>query len=212
MSLVELLLTDVGTIADSMGRIYGVVAGIVSDNQDPKSLGRVKVKLPWLADDAETDWARVAAPMAGDDRGFFYLPEVGDEVLTAFEHGDVRFPYILGALWNGKDAPPGKGNDKRLIKSRSGMTITLDDTDGAEQIAIADKNGDNRVVVDVANKKISLVSSGDLDIKASSGTITISAKTVKIGASGQAELKAQDQLDVGGSTVNIKGQPTVNIN
>ena len=212
MSLSELLLTDSGTVADSTGRIYGVVAGVVSDDQDPQNLGRVKAKLPWLADDAETNWARIAVPMAGNDRGFFYLPEVGDEVLVAFEHGDVRFPYVLGALWNGKDAPPGKGNDKRLIKSRSGMTITLDDTDGAEQIAIADKNGDNSVVVDVANKKISLVSSGDLDIQASSGTITISAKSVKIDSSDQAELKAQGQLDIGGSTVNIKGQPTVNIN
>lgn len=212
MSLAELLFREPGTLADSTGRIYGVVVGVVSDNQDPQDLGRVKAKLPWLAADAETHWARIAVPMAGNDRGLFYLPEVGDEVLIAFEHGDVRFPYVLGALWNGKDAPPGKGNDKRVIKSRSGMTITLDDTAGGEQIVIADKDGNDQVVIDAANKKISLQSSGDLDIEASSGTITINAKTLKLGASGQGELKTQGQLDIGGSTVNIKGQPTVNIN
>src|SRR5215472_353851 len=105
-------------------RIYGVVVGIVTNNQDPDGMGRVKVKFPWLSDQDESWWARIATVMAGSSRGSYFLPEVNDEVMVAFEHGDVRFPYVLGALWNGKDSPPTTNSDGknsiRLIKSRSG--------------------------------------------------------------------------------------------
>ena len=104
-------------------RIYGVVIGIVTNNNDPKSQGRIKVKFPWLDQKYESEWARLASPMAGKNRGLYCLPEVEDEVLVMFEHGDVRRPYILGALWNGKDAPPAENdkgeNNLRLLKSRS---------------------------------------------------------------------------------------------
>src|SRR5687768_7153196 len=86
-------------------RMYGVVIGIITNNKDPDKLGRVKVKFPWLSDTDESFWARTATPMAGNQRGMYFLPEVDDEVLVAFEHGDLRFPYIIGALWNGKDKP-----------------------------------------------------------------------------------------------------------
>src|SRR3972149_536693 len=86
--------------------ISGVVPGIVTNNQDPDGLGRVKIKFPWLSDDNETDWVRIATLMAGGQRGGFFLPEVGDEVLVAFEHGDINHPYVIGALWNGVDKPP----------------------------------------------------------------------------------------------------------
>ncbi|MCM0593896.1 MAG: phage baseplate assembly protein V [Gloeotrichia echinulata DEX184] len=110
-------------------RIFGVVIGIVTNNQDPEKFGRVKVKFPWLSDDDESYWARIATPMAGKQMGIYFLPEVNDEVLVIFEQGDVRFPYIIGSLWNGKDIPPltnedGK-NNVRLIKSRSGHVIRL---------------------------------------------------------------------------------------
>jgi len=103
-------------------RFFGVTVGIVTNNKDPDGLGRVKATLPWMADQIETDWARVVTPMAGGSRGVYFLPEVDDEVLVAFEHGDPGSPYVLGGLWNGKDKPPesnsdGK-NDLRTIKSR----------------------------------------------------------------------------------------------
>src|SRR5437868_30783 len=125
------------------GQVNGVVVGIVTNNQDPDGLGRVKVRFPWLSDTDESTWARVAAPMAGKDRGAYFLPEVDDEVLVAFEHGDPRFPYVLGALWNGNAQPfltneDGK-NDLRVIRSRSGHTIVLNDKDGEETIEIVDK-------------------------------------------------------------------------
>jgi uncharacterized protein involved in type VI secretion and phage assembly len=211
-----LMLDGQRTLADASGRIYGVVIGIVTDNKDPDNLGRVKVRFPWLASDAESPWARIAALMAGNERGSFYLPEVDDEVLVAFEHGVLLYPYVLGALWNGKDKPPetnsdGK-NNKRLLKSRSGMTILLDDASGSEKIQIADKDSQNTVVVDMANKKITITSNGDIDIIASQGTITLDAQTVKLNSSGQMDVQATGTLNVQGQTVNIKGQPTVNIN
>ncbi len=101
------------SIMDALGgqeqdirRAYGVAAGIVTNNQDPDGLGRVRIRFPWLSDDNETDWARIATMMAGSGRGSFFLPEVGDEVLVAFEHGDINHPFVIGMLWNGVDTPP----------------------------------------------------------------------------------------------------------
>ncbi len=81
-------------------RINGVVIGIVTNNNDPQGMGRVRVRFPWRGDDDESYWARVATMMAGKDRGTFFLPEVDDEVLVAFDHGDINHPYVIGALWN----------------------------------------------------------------------------------------------------------------
>jgi uncharacterized protein involved in type VI secretion and phage assembly len=218
------------TLAEASGRIYGVVVGIVTANQgDPDDLGRVKVRFPWLAIDAESSWARIATLMAGDQRGSFFLPEV-DEVLVAFEHGDLRYPYILGALWNGQDKPPdistdgqdtppdtntdGQNNrhNRRLLKSRSGLTLLLDDTAGNEKIEISDKDGRHRLVVDMAHQKILITAQGDIDITAPRGTITISAKTLNLRSTEAMEVRATGTLNVQGQTVNIKGQPMVNLN
>src|SRR5262249_15226170 len=122
---------------DRSNRIYGVVSAIVTNNQDPDKRGRVRVRFPWLAakDEGESWWARIAVPMAGKEQGTFFLPEVEQEVLVAFEQGDVRFPFVVGALWNADAVPPEDNadgnNDKRAIVSRSGALIRFDDKDGS---------------------------------------------------------------------------------
>ncbi|ETX05496.1 MAG: hypothetical protein ETSY2_22635, partial [Candidatus Entotheonella gemina] len=105
------LLTQLLAPNEQANRVYGMVVAGVTNNQDPEGLGRVKVKFPWLSDRDESHWARIAMPMAGPERGFYFLPEVDDEVLVAFEHGLIEWPYVLGALWNGKDTPPESNGD-----------------------------------------------------------------------------------------------------
>ena len=215
MNLFELL-TDVEKRDTSVHRIYGVVVGLVTNNQDPDGLGRVKLKFPWLSDEDESHWARVAAPMAGNDRGVYFLPEVDDEVLVAFEHGDPRFPYVVGALWNGKDVPPAKNDDGknnvRVIKSRSGHVIRLTDEDGKEKIEIVDKSEKNSLVIDTAKNTITITSDKDIVFSASKGAIKLDAKTIEIKSSAETKVESGSGLDVKASgTMNIKGA-TVNIN
>ena len=188
MTLLEAL---AGIAGPRDGRIYGVVTGIVTNNQDPDGMGRVKIKFPWLSDNDESAWARIAAPGAGKNRGVCFLPEVEDEVLVMFEQGDPRFPYVMGGLWNGKDGPPetnGPGdNAVRVIRSRSGHMIRLTDKDGGEKIEIIDHSGNNTVTLDSASNTIT--------ISAPQGTIKLAAQQIDIEATGVATLK--------GATVNI---------
>ena len=197
-------------------KIYGVVIGIVTNNNDPDKLGRVKVRFPWLSDTDESWWARIATPMAGKERGAYFLPEVEDEVLVAFEHGDVRFPYVLGALWNGEDKPPATNDDGknniRVIKSRSGHVIRLNDEDGKEKVEIIDKSTKNSIVFDTAENTITITTDKDIKLSAAQGTITLEAKNIAIKASADTKIEAGTGMDVKASaTMTIKGA-TVNIN
>jgi uncharacterized protein involved in type VI secretion and phage assembly len=206
-------------------RITGVVTAVVTNNQDPDGMGRVKVKFPWLSDSDESPWARVATPMAGAQRGVYFLPEVNDEVLVVFEHGDMRFPYVLGALWNGKDKPPvsgeqAKGNHVRMIKSRRGHVLRLTDEQGKEKIEIEDNSGKNKLVIDTAANTITVTADKDIKLSAPQGQITLSAQTivieaqskVEIKSSGSAAIEAQASLDLKASgPANLKGA-VVNIN
>lgn len=182
------------------GKHAGVVIGLVTNNQDPENLGRVKVKFPWLADD-ESHWARVASPMAGNERGMLFVPEVGDEVLVAFDHGDIHHPYVIGSVWNGNDRPPissdeavsGTGKVKqRIIKTRTGHKIIIDDDDAGVGggITIVDKDGKNRIQLDAAGRgKLTLDVKGDLEISVV-GDITIRGKNVEITGTGKAKVQA----------------------
>lgn len=218
---------------DLRGRFFGVVIGIVTNNQDPDGMHRVKVRFPWLDLDHESHWARVVSPMAGAKRGMYFLPEADDEVLVAFEHGSLEHPYVVGALWNGKDKAPennGDGkNDNRSITSRSGHVVRLCDTDGSERIEIIDKTGDNRIVIHSADNKISIEAKGDISIKSATGKMTLDAQgdiaitsstgKVTIGAIGvevtsktDVKIQAQTTMDASANAqVNIKGA-LVNIN
>lgn len=193
---------------DQNNRFYGVAVGIVTNNKDPEKMGRVKVKFPWLSEEDESYWARIATPMAGGERGIYFLPEIDDEVLVIFEHGDVAFPYIIGALWNGKDRPPetnddGK-NNRRLIKSRSGHLIILDDTSGQEKIIVQDKTGKNKITIDSEKnslhieieKDITIEAKGEIKIKSQENT-SIECKNliIKTKEDCQVETGKNFQLD-----------------
>jgi uncharacterized protein involved in type VI secretion and phage assembly len=201
------------TALEAGGYVKGVGVAIVTQNQDDDGLCRVKVRYPWHDKPRESYWARLATPMAGNGRGAVMIPEVGDEVLVAFERGDLRFPCVLGGLWNGQDKPPlandDGNNDKRILKSRKHHHLLFDDGDRGvvelthengskvrftdEEILLEDANG-NRLRIENRSGAITLQANGQLNIKAA---------TITIEASGKLELKAGATLTVRGSLVNI---------
>jgi phage baseplate assembly protein V len=197
-------------------RFYGVAFAVVTNTKDPDGLGRVKVQLPWMADQAESDWARVVAPMAGKERGFYFLPEVDDEVLVAFEHGSPDRPYVLGALWNGKDKPPEANSDGknniRVIKSRSGHVIRLTDKDGEEKIEIVDKSAKNSIVISTKDNTITITADADVAIQSNNGKLKLSGNGVEINSKAGVKIEASQNMDLKATAqLNIKGQ-MVNIN
>ncbi len=146
-----------------------IVVGLVTDNKDPQNLGRVKVRFPWLVEDHESTWARVVSPMGGVERGLLWLPEIEDEVLVAFEHGDMTRPYVLGGLWNGVDKPPMSNDDcvkdgkvvRRVIRSRYGHQILLDDTKDEERIDVSTKYGHHFQMDDKPGRKLILLQTNE---------------------------------------------------
>jgi uncharacterized protein involved in type VI secretion and phage assembly len=159
---------------------YGVYPATVSDNQDPSSQGRVKVHLPWSPDAGSDDyevWARLATTMAGGNRGTWFIPEIGDEVLVSFLAGDPRWPYVVGALWNGQDDPPesiDSDNDIRSITSRSGIKITMDDTSGAVTLTLETPGGQKATFAD-ADSSVELADANGNSIKMDPSGMTITA-------------------------------------
>lgn len=176
----------------------GVVIGVVDDLNDPEGLARVRVTFPHLADEP-SNWARLALPMAGPGRGTFFRPEKGDEVLVACEHGDIRQPYVLSGLWSKTDQPPDQtgaaaDNNVRVIVSRSGHRITLDDTQGSERIQITDHTGKQAVVLDGSS----------ITVQADSGQVTIKASgDVSVSAGGNLSLTATGTVKISGAQVTI---------
>lgn len=203
------------SVAGIDDRFYGVVVGIVCNNQDPDNMHRIKVRFPWLNQDHESNWARVATPMAGNGRGVYFLPEVDDEVLVAFEHGLIDQPYIIGSLWNGKDQPPESNqngeNNHRALKSRSGHIIRFNDQDGQETIEIIDKTGNNKIVIDSAENTVTIEANSDIEIKSATGKLTMSAigielkskADIQIEATSNMDLKANAQVSVKGTIINL---------
>jgi uncharacterized protein involved in type VI secretion and phage assembly len=156
-------------------RVYGVVIGIVRQ-VDPE-LGRIKVNFPWLDEDIISHWAPIAAPLSGKERGMFFMPEVDDEVLVAFEHGDINHPFVLGFLWNGVDTPPSSDIDAsvRRIKTVSGHILDFDDRTAQEKVKITTQGGHTITLDDTpGGTKIELQTNGGLTIKLDDMTSTIS--------------------------------------
>ena len=186
--------------------ISGVVPAIVTDVKDPEDLGRVKVKFPWLDDQYATDWARMVQLSAGADRGSVLLPEVNDEVLVAFEQGDVRRPYVLGGLYNGKDKPDlGQGLvdasgavKRRGFISKNGHKLVFLDAPGKSGVMLATNGNSMRIALKETGTTIRINSQGMVEIEANGN--------VSIKAGGRMELKASAGMTIdGGAMVELKG-------
>ncbi|MBW2057785.1 MAG: phage tail protein [Deltaproteobacteria bacterium] len=237
MSLLELLNARTPG-ADQQNKVYGVVVGIVRDIKDPLNLGRVKVDFPWMGEAAEavsisseedrahSYWARIATLMAGSGRGTYFVPEVGEEVLVAFEHGDLDRPFVIGSLWNADDEPPesmdGEGkNHLRTIHSRSGHVLTFDDNIDEEKARLIIKSqGGHEIHLDdgKGQEKIELKTKEGhtITLDDAAGTVTLADKagnemvldsnanslTVKTGGN-------QDQTVGGNLTINVTGTVTI---
>jgi len=164
------------------GKWFGIYPALVSDIKDPNGTGRVKVTLPWSPDtgsDRYEAWARVATFMGGNNRGSWFIPDVNDEVVLAFEGGDPRRPYVLGALWNGSDSPPqsmdGSGqNNLKVLRSRNGVKITLDDSSGQEN-CIVETPGGQKVTLHDGPGSVEVVDSNGNSVKMQSSGITVNA-------------------------------------
>jgi phage baseplate assembly protein V len=155
-----------------MSQRNAVYRATVLQPRDPKGLGRLQVRLQ--AFDEEI-WARRATLAAGSRRGTWFVPDAGDEVLVAFESGDARRPYVVGALWNGKQRPPESDPQRTLIRTKHGVTVVLDN--GAGSVEIEDANG-NAVKLEASGVTVT-----------ASAKVTVSASTVEIDA-GQIEINA----------------------
>ena len=212
------------SLARNVHKIYGVVVGVVTDNKDPEGLYRVKIKYPTQMNsgDESSFWARIATMGAGkNSEGWFWLPEVDDEVLVAFENGEIAHPYVIGALWNSSNpahldnkSQDGK-NHKRTLKTRSGHilefndndkdkvesitlktkaghTFCLDDTDSKLKAYLVDCKSENSLILDTQNKKITLqTDSGDMLIKAK-GEIKIECKTLNVKSTDDTNFEAKN--------------------
>jgi phage protein D len=210
--------------------ISGVVPAIVTSVQDPDKAGRVKIKLPWLADSYESWWARTMQPGAGNNRGAAVLPEVGDEVLVAFAQGDLGHPYILGGLYNGKDLPHGgwapnvDGTSGAVIRrglvSRTGMKVDFLEKPGTEMIEISSNDGTQKIVLtQTGSKGIEMLSEGPLTVKAKQAVTVEAQQAIDVkSAAGDVKLKgtnitieATANLDLKGVNVKAAAQATAEL-
>lgn len=209
------------------GGMVAPVIGLVSNNKvESGKQGQVKVKYPVLGENIESDWMPIVQPFAGNSYGFFFLPEVNDEVLVAFENGDITRPYMVGAVWNGKDATPlttaqsvaddGKVK-QRVIKTPSGHILTFDDSQDKPGITILDKTGKNKIYIDSKNNKITIESDAEMLFKAKTKmTIEAADLDIKITnkmsqTAGEIIMEAQKgDVAIKSSTGNVKITATQN--
>ena len=187
-------------------RFYGVVEGLVADVADPDRQNRVRVRFPWFDDNAVSDWCRMANPFAGNGYGSTWTPEVGDEVLLAFVHGDMRLPVVLGGLYNGADKPADPRTDdqnRKSFRTKAGHRIALDDSPGSPGVEVKTKNGHRVHLDDKADRIIVEIDGGpSITLDKNGGTLTLKATTIKLDAT-TITLSASGTLDASGSPIKL---------
>ena len=168
----------------------GVVQALVTNIDDPQGLGRIQVEFPWLDASYRTNWAHIATPLTGGGRGQFFMPEVGNEALVAFEHGHFDHPFIVGFLWNGVDKPPESELKNRVILTPGGHTLRFEDKDGAKKVILKTDGGSHVTLNDVSkeitisdkdgkNKIVIKTNGGQIKIEAAIN-VTVEAPTINL--------------------------------
>lgn len=159
---------------------FGVYPALVTDIVDPDSLGRVQVKFPWLGTSGDQDvrsWATLCSPYADDEQGLLILPEVDSQVIVAFEAGNLRRPYVVGAVWNGREKlphAPEAANNIRLLRSRADSRVEIDDTTGAEKVSVTTASG-HRVVLDNSSSEVTVQHAGGCTVRLTATAVEITA-------------------------------------
>ena len=195
--------------------INGVVIAQVTDNSDPNNQARVKLKFPWLDDNYESDWTRITQLGAGPDSGAVFIPQIRDEVLVAFEFGDIRRPYVVGSLYNGQDKPKlGSGlfdNGKvkrRGIISRKGHKFIFFDDDSKTGIAFISSDGKLKISLNETNSEIHISSQGKIHLESQQDFTMESKGNLKLSAQQGITLEAQTNLNLKGSSgATLDGGP-----
>jgi uncharacterized protein involved in type VI secretion and phage assembly len=199
--------------------INGVVVAIVTDNNDPNNTARVKLKFPWLDDNYESDWARLAQLGAGPNSGALWIPEVNDEVLVAFEHGDIRRPYVVGQLYNGVDTPNlgsglfdnGKVKRRGFISRKGHQFIFFDDASKAG-MAFISSDGKLKISLNETNSEIHIKSQGKIHVESQQDMILESQANLNLKAGQGVKVEAGTNLDLkGGSGAKLDGGPQLEV-
>jgi phage baseplate assembly protein gpV len=231
IELDELLVRVESSIEDVKRKFYGVVTGTVQSTDDPLHLGRVQVTLPFLDDEDPAPWARLAAPFAGRLSGHYFVPEVEDTVLVAFEQGDTSVPYVIGSLWHGMAPPPVESPDDgvRAIRTPVGnqvvfeerpptVTIQTGPTPPLELPADPSSTGPHHTIrlgpsgidaktptaitLEVAQSKIEITPAG-ITLSIGGSKVSLDAGGVTIEAAASITIKASGTVTVQGSLVRI---------
>jgi type VI secretion system secreted protein VgrG len=202
-------------------------SAVVIDTNDPEGLGRIKARFYWQSSKEETPWIRVVTPYAGNNKGIFFIPEIDEEVLVAFENNNAEKPYVAGALYNGKKKADDWKSDKNIkkgIRTKSGHTIEFNDDQGKEEIIIYDKDKVNTITLSSHDKLLTISCKGDLKINAQNieikaekdyklevqGKIGIaSQKETEIKATGNCKIKSNQNIDIEAMS-NLKAKANSN--
>nr|WP_281170738.1 phage baseplate assembly protein V [Aequorivita capsosiphonis] len=178
------------------------------ENADPDGMGRIKVQFAWQKKfGGITPWLRIVTPHSGGEKGFHFIPEIDEEVLVGFEGGNAERPYVMGSLYHGSHRPESwktKLNDVKAIRTRSGHTIELNDTDGQEFITITDKNK-NLITIDTASNSMTITALENMTLNSKNLDINVQeSMNISVGENKSESIGKRQTLSAKSSTILIE--------